>query len=318
MESSVILCRQINELDLVDFLQRLAFTPNKIRGNDYWYLSPLREEKTASFKINRTKNVWYDHGTGQGGGVVDFLMQFWNSGVAEVLQKYSLLNASYTPLGNRTGPGQEMERKTPQNEGGKIFILSESQLSDPALIRYLRSRGIPLLIARQYCCQVVFELYKKKQLAIGFKNEGGGFELRNPHFKGSSSPKRPFLIQNEPGGAAKELTVLEGFFSFLSLKTLEYIRPDLVQIITENKTDYLILNSLAFFEKSREQMEKYGTINLLLDRDKMGLATTGKALTWSSKFRDKSGLYEQYKDLNDFLKAHMGPDKNKGRKNSKS
>jgi len=31
----------------------------------YWYLSPLREEKEASFKVNRKKNVWYDHGIGK-------------------------------------------------------------------------------------------------------------------------------------------------------------------------------------------------------------------------------------------------------------
>lgn len=317
MDSSVILCRQINELDLVDFLERLGFTPNKIRGNDYWYLSPLREEKTASFKVNRAKNVWYDHGTGQGGGVVDFLTKFWNCGVGEVIQRFSRMGAGYKHPDHWPGPRQDVEKKTLQNEGGKIIIRSQSQLSDPALIRYLKSREIPLQIARQYCCQVVFELYEKRQMTIGFKNEAGGFELRSAHFKGSSSPKRPVLLQNEAGGSAKELTVLEGFFSFLSLKTLENSHPDLVQKITDNRADYLILNSLAFFEKSRGQMEEYKTINLLLDRDKMGLATTGKALTWSPKYRDKSGLYEQHKDLNDFLKTLKGPEKSQKIKNGR-
>lgn len=314
MGPTVILCRHINELDLVDFLNGLGFAPNKIRGNDYWYLSPLREEKTASFKVNRAKNVWYDHGTGQGGGVVDFLLKFWNCVVGEMLQRFSSLDASYKHTDNWPGPRQDIEKKTLQNEGGKIIIRSQSQLSDPVLIRYLKSRGIPLQVAKRYCCQVVFELYEKRQLAIGFKNKDGGFEIRNEQFKGSSSPKRPVLLQHEAGGPAKELTVLEGFFSFLSLKTLENARPDLVQKITENKTDYLILNSLAFFEKSRGQMGKYRTINLLLDRDKMGLATTAKALAWSSQYRDKSGLYEQHKDLNDYLKNLTGPDKSQEKK----
>lgn len=317
MESSVILCRKINDLDLVDFLKGLGFAHNKIRGNDYWYLSPLREEKTASFKVNRAKNVWYDHGTGQGGGVVDFLMKFWNCAVGEVIQRFSRMDASYKHPDHRPGLWQDVEKKTLQNEGGKIIIRSQSQLSDPALIRYLKTRGITLQIAQEYCCQVVFELYEKRQLAIGFKNEAGGFELRNAHFKGSSSPKRPVLLQHETGDPSKELTVVEGFFSFLSLKALENSRPDLAKKITENKTDYLILNSLAFFGKSRGQMEKYEAINLLLDRDKMGLATTGKALIWSSKYRDKSGLYEQHKDLNEYIKTHTGPDKSQGRKNGR-
>lgn len=314
MESSVILCKQINEMDLVDFLKGLGFIPNKIRGNDYWYLSPLREEKTASFKVNRAKNVWFDHGTGQGGGVVDFLLKYWNCAVGEMLQRFSRLDASYKQPDYRPGPRQDVEKKTLQNEGGKIIIRSQSQLSDPALIRYLKSRGIPLLVARQYCCQVVFELYEKRQLAIGFKNEAGGFELRSAHFKGSSSPKRPVLLQHDGGDPAKELTVLEGFISFLSLKTLENSRPDLAKKIAENKTDYLILNSLAFFEKCRGQMETYEAINLLLDHDKMGLATTAKALAWSSQYRDRSRFYQEHKDLNDFLKALRGPDKSQEKK----
>ena len=46
-------CDQANEIDLVDYLNPLEFQPEKIRGNDYWYLSPLRNERTASFKIER-------------------------------------------------------------------------------------------------------------------------------------------------------------------------------------------------------------------------------------------------------------------------
>ncbi len=45
----MILCAQANEIDLVDYLQNAGQRPLKIRGNDYWYLSPLREEKTPSF-----------------------------------------------------------------------------------------------------------------------------------------------------------------------------------------------------------------------------------------------------------------------------
>ena len=55
-------CAEANQIDLVDYLYSLGYQTEKIRGNDYWYLSPLRDEKEASFKINRKKNVWYDHG----------------------------------------------------------------------------------------------------------------------------------------------------------------------------------------------------------------------------------------------------------------
>ena len=52
-------CEQANLLDLVDYLHMLGYDPKKISGKDYWYFSPLRQEKEASFKVNKNKNVWY-------------------------------------------------------------------------------------------------------------------------------------------------------------------------------------------------------------------------------------------------------------------
>ena len=71
-------CEQANQIDLVDYLYLLGYQAQKIRSQDYWYLSPLREEKKASFKVNRKKNVWYDHGLRKGGNVVEFAAQFFH------------------------------------------------------------------------------------------------------------------------------------------------------------------------------------------------------------------------------------------------
>lgn len=62
-------CIEAKKMDLVDYLFSLGHQPVKIRGNDYWYISPLRNEKTASFKINRKLNVWYDHSLQKGGNL---------------------------------------------------------------------------------------------------------------------------------------------------------------------------------------------------------------------------------------------------------
>ena len=71
MKTQPLLCKQANQIDLVNYLEKLGHRPQKIRSNDYWYLSPLREEKTPSFKVNRKMNVWYDHDMGKGGTLVD-------------------------------------------------------------------------------------------------------------------------------------------------------------------------------------------------------------------------------------------------------
>src|SRR3982751_5389630 len=74
------------QIDLVDYLGSLSHHPQKIRGNDYWYLSPLRNEKTASFKVNRKLNLWYDHGLGKGGSLIDFGMLYFNCSLKGFLE----------------------------------------------------------------------------------------------------------------------------------------------------------------------------------------------------------------------------------------
>lgn len=62
---------EARQIDIVQYLSGLGYEPAKVRHFDYWYLSPLREEKTPSFKVNRKLNRWYDHGLGKGGNLVD-------------------------------------------------------------------------------------------------------------------------------------------------------------------------------------------------------------------------------------------------------
>ncbi len=62
---------EVKQLDIVEYLEKSGHSPDKIRGNDYWYLSPLRNEKEPSFKVNRKLNVWYDHGIGKGGNLMN-------------------------------------------------------------------------------------------------------------------------------------------------------------------------------------------------------------------------------------------------------
>lgn len=292
-----ILCKNANQIDLVEYLERLGYKPAKISNNDYWYLSPLRDEKTASFKVNRSKNVWYDHAVGKGGTLVDFGKLYFQCTIKDFLSKLENekgISVSFHPHINSIAG----EKKELSNQSSKITILGSSEINSHLLRSYLNSRQIPLEIANQFCREIRFELYGKKHLAIGFQNPGGGYELRNHYFKGSSSPKEPRLInQNKE----KELAVFEGFFSFLSLQTLQQSKAKFPIELPELHTDSLVLNSLSFFEKSRGLMEKYVAIHLFLDRDKMGQQRTQQALKWSDKYQDQSKYYQRFKDLNEFL-----------------
>lgn len=87
--SNRLTLNEAKEIDLVNYLMALGFEPSKIRNNDYWYLSPLRDEKEASFKINRRLNRWYDHGLGKGGNLIDFGILYFNCTIGELLQNLS-------------------------------------------------------------------------------------------------------------------------------------------------------------------------------------------------------------------------------------
>src|ERR1019366_5267150 len=173
----------------------------------------------------------------------------------------------------------------------KINVIAAEALLHPSLCSYLNQRKIPFDIAEKYCHEVHFELYGRSYFAIGFKNNSGGYELRNAHFKGSSSPKNITFIQESP--EQKEVTVFEGFFSFLSFVTLTQKNIPL--------TNFLVLNSLAFFEKSRPLMEKHQAINLYLDWDQAGIKNTQRALLWDKRYFDQSRQFKNCKDLNDYL-----------------
>ncbi|RPD44013.1 toprim domain-containing protein [Paracnuella aquatica] len=276
-------CEEAKNIDMVSYLSSLGYEPAKVQNIDYWYLSPLRNEKTPSFKVNRKLNRWYDHGLGKGGNLIDFAILYNNCTVGEFLRAVHAVPSLHQPdLLNKTSPQLETAEQ--------IKILDIRPLSSFALCRYLRQRRIPFEIAGSFCREVTYELNQRRYFAIGFKNDVGGYELRNAFFKGSSAPKSFTSI----AVGANEVAVFEGFFDFLSfmaIATNQQLLPG----------DFLVLNSLSFFEKARSFMEKHDCINLFLDQDKTGQNCTRYALSLSEKYRDKSSLYKYYKDFNDWM-----------------
>ena len=60
------------------------------KGNNWWYLSPLHSERTASFKVDISRNLWYDFGLGKGGNILALAMELYNTqDVSEVLRLMS-------------------------------------------------------------------------------------------------------------------------------------------------------------------------------------------------------------------------------------
>ena len=276
-------CAQAKENDMVDYLANKGFQPAKIKGNNFWYRSPLRQENTASFKVNRKLNRWYDFGIGKGGDLVDFAILFTNCTIAEFVQSFDS-NLSFHK------PGFFKPTYTNDTIYGAIKIISSKPLHSLALLRYLKSRNIPLVIAEKYCREIDFELYNKAYFSIGLLNDAGGYEMRNQWCKNSSTPKGITTIKI----GAKKVAVFEGFFDFLSFLVL--LQSDEIF-----HWDFCILNSLSFFEKAQTFLMKHNSIHLFLDNDAAGKNYCASALIKSEKYTDESGLYKGYKDLNQWI-----------------
>jgi hypothetical protein len=289
-------CKIANQIDLVNYLETLGHEPSKIKNQDYWYLSPFRNENTPSFKVNQKLNFWYDHGLGKGGNLVDFGIEYFRCTVSEFLQ---LLNGNSISSGislslkndNQQSSNLIIANEKKDNPLDKIVIIDIRTLENKSLLHYLENRSIPEELAKEHCKEIDFSLKGRKHTAIGFQNISGGYELRNENFKGSSSPKDITFIDAQ----AKSVVVFEGFFDYLSYKMMNQKSVNL-------QTNSLILNSLSFFNKSVQLMEKHERVDLYLDRDTGGIKCTYEALQRdSAKYTDQSFLYEQKKDLNEWL-----------------
>ena len=92
-------------------------------------------------------------------------------------------------------------------------------LSSPALLSYLQGRGINLELAKRECSEARYTHNGKRYFAIAFPNGSGGFEVRNPYFKGCIAPKEISHIR-QSGKARTACYVFEGFMDYLSFLTL--------------------------------------------------------------------------------------------------
>ena len=183
----------IKRLSIREYLGAKGIKPQSERGNRAMYLSPFREERTASFSVNHDENVWYDHGIGEGGSIIDLVARMERCSVGEAIRR--LENdvpgaASFSSRRDTTISTQQTEPEKP-----RIEIVSVGELKHPALVEYLTGRGIDPA-ARKYCNEVRYRIGDREYFAIGFRNDAGGWELRNRSFKGSSTPKNITTLNN--------------------------------------------------------------------------------------------------------------------------
>ena len=202
----------IKQIKLHDFLAAIGCKPVKQYGVNLMYLSPLRAEKHASFKVNTEINQWYDFGIGRGGNIIALAELLYNSSDMSYLIHQIERNApSSVSVSLPTA-----KPIIPQNSFEHLQVFP---LIHPALIKYLEERCIDIETVRVVCKELHFDTRGKHYFGISFPNIAGGYEIRSPFFKGCIAPKDiSHFYAEEP---KKVCFVFEGFMDFLSFMTLK-------------------------------------------------------------------------------------------------
>ena len=138
-----------------------------------------------------------------------------------------------------------------------------------------------------------YSTHGKRYFAVAFGNCGGGYEIRNPFFKGCVPPKDVTLL---PSGSAV-CNVYEGFVDYLSARALGIGGGE----------DHLVLNSVSNVARAYRHLDGYGTVRCHLDNDEAGRKTTSDLIRLCprSEVIDQRHFYSGHKDVNDYLIARI-------------
>lgn len=165
------------------------------------------------------------------------------------------------------------------------------------LLDYLAKRGIPSGIAARECVEVHYRMRSKWYFGIGFGNRKGGLEIRNPYFKGSTSPKDITHLRHGMQGDGKTtVLVFEGFMDYLSYLALKQGQP---------VPDCVVLNSVGNLPGALDVLKDYGHVCCFLDNDDAGRKTTEEIRRQCGSVTDKAAHYLPHKDLNEFLQHRL-------------
>ncbi len=264
-----------------EVLFSLGHHPTKQNEKEAWFLNPFATENHASFKLNKRNNVWYLHSEGIGGNNIDFMKKYLNTSIKEVLAWAEQQNFSSFQHQSNSNPKQE-------TLANNYTIIEVKDIQHPALLEYLKSRKVENQTI--YLKEIHYRVNDKSYFGIGFKNDSGGYEIRNKYSKICLGKKDISTIKN----GEESLGIFEGFFDLLSFKTLE-------DDLQKKPSDYIILNSVSMIPKIKNLIQNYQKVELYFDNDNAGNRAVEMIKNAGDNIEDCRNLYSDFKDINDWL-----------------
>ena len=317
---------QAKQIDLPNLMSRLGYEPTAIKkgGNEYWYRSPFRSEKDASFHTSYLggKWIWKDFGD-IGGTVIDFVMR--HERLNNVREALNYLEAIYpakslktTSWAKKSGTASKkqatlfsfQQQSPPQagiSENRELEFLKAHQIQNPVIFSYLSKRGIPNHLSERYLREVRYRNTKtgKEFFAFGMGNRSGGYEIRaasdDYKFK-SALVARDITIIRGQNQESNTVSIFEGMLDFLSLVAMLNV--------SQLSGDSIVMHSLSSFQQTITAIKSMGyeKVNLFLDNNRAGKEHNQKFQSALGEIViSQSYLFEPYEDVNDALVANAIP-----------
>jgi hypothetical protein len=274
---------KVKNIQIVAYLRSSGIEEKSIKGSEYCYLSPITNERSPSFFVNVKENVFYDYSSGAKGDIINLVMAIHGCTFVDALQRLEAGNfdrpLSFSCIENRT-----LEKRK------KLLINKIIPLTNSSLVKYVRSREISMGIARKWLNEIHYTNAGKPFYALGFKNDSGGYELRNGlGFKGKTANGITTINKG-----TSTINLFEGFFDFLS--ALQFYGA------TEPSKTTVILNTTVNVKIFTSTFDSRYKLNCYLDNDKSGVKTFDGLVSSGYQAVNKSTqLYIDFKDFNDFI-----------------
>ena len=270
-------CSEAKNISIKAVLESFSLFPSKENSRTAFYFALDREEKTPSLSVDFIKNTAFDFGTGKSYDSISIVQAVKKCSVSDALKYLEQFNFSF----------QKQNLKL-ENLPKGYEIIDVKEIQHPALIHYLKSRNVE--DQKKWVEEIHYRMNDKNYFGIGFKNDSGGYEIRNAYSKICLDKKDITSIKND----SKDVRIFEGFFDFLSFKKVE-------NYLEKETSDYIILNSVSMVHKIKKALENYNNIELYFDNDEAGTRAVEMVKNEMKNAEDCRVLYSGFKDVNEWL-----------------
>ena len=270
-------CSEAKNISIRAVLESFSLFPSNENSRTAFYLAIDREEKTPSLSVDFSKNTAFDFGTGKSYDSISIVQTMKKCSVSDALKYLEQFNFSF----------QEQNLKL-ENLPKGYEIIDVKEIQHPALLDYLKNRNVE--DQKKWVEEIHYRMNDKNYFGIGFKNDSGGYEIRNAYSKICLEKKDITSLKND----SKDVRIFEGFFDFLSFKKVE-------NYLEKQRSDYIILNSVFMINKIKNDLGNYQNIELYFDNDDAGTRAVEMIKTDLKNAEDFRVLYSDFKDLNDWL-----------------